>query len=279
MSGKSDEEGAERPRPSVASLLSELRTRIEGDRAKAEDAINTLVRLQTAHGLAAEFLKRPRPYEDHALLAELIQERLLDRIAFIQKPPYLLRFYQRLLFAAEAEPTSVLEIGVKGGGSTAFWKVLFPQATVVGLDIRLQRGLADGASDDGVIYVEGDQADLATLTRIADAHGPFSVVIDDGSHRSDDQAATMRCLLPRMHPGGFYVVEDVHANLKSAGEDHETDYGADIWADFVATWFDRVRRGQTTSDTAGGQLALDAARRTDDLILAKRVLALRTRLR
>ncbi len=257
------------------ALLDELNARIDSDRAKAQDAINTLVRVQTARGLAAEFLERSRPYEDNALLSAMMQERLLDKAAFIQKPPFLLQFYKRLLFAMESEPTSILEIGVKGGGSTAFWKALFPQATVVGMDIHLQHGLTSPASDDGVIYVQGDQSDVPTLDRIAGEFGPFSIVIDDGSHISDHQAATMRCLLPHVRPGGFYVVEDVHANLKKVGEAREADYGPDMWPDFVLTWFERFRSGPVLTDTVGGRLALEVARITDDLIIAKRVIAVR----
>ena len=257
------------------ALLDELNARIDSDRAKAQDAINTLVRLQTAQGLAAEFLERPHPYEDNALVSAMMQERLLKKVPFIQKSPFLLHFYKRLLFAMESEPTSVLEIGVKCGGSTAFWKALFPQATIVGMDIYLRRGLTSPASDDGVIYVQGDQSDVPTLNRIAGEFGPFSIVIDDGSHISDHQAATMRCLLPHVRPGGFYVVEDVHANLKKVGEKYRTDYGADIWADFVLTWFERLRSGPVPTDTVGGRLALEVARITDDLIIAKRVIAVR----
>ena len=257
------------------ALIKELRARIDSDRAKAQDAINTLVRLQTAQGLAAKFLERSRPYEGNALLSAMMQERLLDRVSFIQKPPFLLHFYKRLLFAMESEPTSVLEIGVKGGGSTAFWKALFPRATIVGMDINLQRGLTSPVSDAGVIYVQGDQFDVPTLDRIAREFGPFSIVIDDGSHISDHQAATMQCLLPHVRTGGFYVVEDVHANLKKAGEKRESDYGADIWADFVLTWFERFRSGPVPADTVGGRLALEVARLTDDLIIAKQVIAVR----
>lgn len=264
-------------RREMHALIDELKARIDSDQAKAQGAMNTLVRLQTARGLAAEFLERSQPYEDNALLSAMMQERLLDKAAFIQKPPFLLQFYKRLLFAMESVPTSILEIGAKGGGSTAFWKVLFPQATVVGMDISLKHGLTSPASDDGVIYVLGDQSDVPTLDRIAGEFGPFSVVIDDGSHISDHQATTMRCLLPHVHPGGFYVVEDVHTSLKKV-ETREADYGPDIWADFVLGWFERLRGGPVSTDTVGGRLALKVTRLTDDLIIAKRAIAVRRKM-
>lgn len=255
-------------------LLTDIRKKVEGDWEKAQDAISTLVRTQAAQGLAALFMKRKRPYEDNAQLTAMMQNGLLTHAAFIQKAPRLLNFYKRLLFSMERPPESVFEIGVKGGGSTAFWKALFPAAAVVGMDIKLQRSLASEPSEDGVIYLQGDQTDAARLNEIADRYGPFDVVIDDGSHVTDHQAMTMRCLLRRVRPGGVYVIEDINASVKKPSS-HAVDYGADIWSDFTATVFQQLRKGPLPPATAGGQLARDLIPLIDDLIMASRVLAVR----
>jgi predicted O-methyltransferase YrrM len=246
------------------------------DWRKAQDAIDTLVRMQIARGLAPLFLKRNRPYEDNAQLSAMIRDRLLHKAAFIQKPPFILQFYKRLLFAMDEEPRSILEIGVKGGGSTALWKALFPSATVVGMDIEIRRWLS-APSEDGVIYVEGDQSDSTKLAEIARDYGPFSVVIDDGSHRIDHQFTTMRCLLPHVRPGGFYVVEDIHTSAKQLAVDETDESGGDSWGDFVMMLFQQRRKGPLPSETAGTRLALDVAPMTDDLIVARRVLAIRAK--
>lgn len=247
------------------------------DWQKAQDTIDTLVRLQIAQGLAPLFMERKRPYEENGRLAAMVEDRLLHKAAFIQKPPFLLRFYKRLLFAMEQAPRSILEIGVKGGGSTALWKTLFPEATVVGMDIDLRRWLASNDSGDGVVYVQGDQTDVAKLEDIARQYGPFSIVIDDGSHVGAHQLTTMRCLLPHVHSGGFYIVEDVHATLKKVDDEHPVDYGDDVWADFVLAWFQQRRKGPAPGSTPGAQMALDAIPLTDDLIASRHVLALRAR--
>ena len=244
------------------------------DWRKAQHTIDTLVRLQIARGLAPLFLTRNRPYEENAELSAMIEDRLLHKAAFIQKPPFMLRFYKRLLFAMDEEPRSILEIGVKGGGSTALWKTLFPAATVVGMDIEIRPWLASAPSDDGVIYVQGDQADATTLAAIARQYGPFSVVIDDGSHRIEHQFTTMRCLLPHVRAGGFYVVEDIHASAKQlAAEDGSG--GPDAWSDFVLTLFQQRRKGPLPAEAEGTRLALEVAPIVDDLIVARRVLAVR----
>jgi hypothetical protein len=240
----------------------------------AKDAINTLVRRQVAQGLAARFLERSRPYEQSPELSAMLDQGLLHKAAFVQKPPFLLNFYRRLLLGLGRVPQGILEIGVKGGGSTALWKAVFPAARVVGMDLKLRRWLRE--SDDGVVYVEGDQADRARLEQIAAEHGPFDLVIDDGSHISDDQAITMRSLLPHVLPGGLYIVEDTHAHLKTDRQPDQVDYGEDIWTDFVITLFERRRsRAFPSSPRRGTQLAFDIGPLVDDLIISTRVLAIR----
>jgi len=256
-------------------LFERQSTSTKRDLERAQNAIDTLVRTQVAQGLAPFFFKRSRPYEDNETLSGMLSEGLLHRAAFIKKPPHLLNFYRWVLFAMEQAPESILEIGVKGGGSTALWKTLFPSARVIGMDIKLQRWLADPAASDGVTYVEGDQSDALKLEEMAREHGPFTIVIDDGSHVSSHQETTMRCLLPHVRPGGFYIVEDVHTPMKTGATPTTADYGPDIWADFTLALFERLRRGPAPPSTPGAKLARDISQFADDLIVSRQVLAVR----
>jgi hypothetical protein len=243
---------------------------------KARNALAALARTQAARGLADLFLERKRPFEHDPQLKALIDEGLLTPNAFIQKAPRLIRFYRRLLFSLAETPRAILEIGVKGGGSTAFWKALFPAATVVGMDLKLKWGL-DAPSDDGVIYVQGDQTDTAALAEIAKRHGPFDVVIDDGSHVVEHQVITLRALLPHVRHGGVYVIEDINTGLKEAGTAAAVDYGDDVWGDFPAGVIQQLWNGPALTATPGGALAHDLVPLIDDLIVGHRVLALRVR--
>ena len=258
-------------------MLRRLRRWLD-ERRRARNAIATMVRLDIARELAPRFLSEKHPYRDDPQLQALIDERLLDRSAFLQKPPTLLAFYRRLLWAMDRPPAAILEIGVKGGGSTALWKALFPSATVVGLDIKLRSWLADGPSSDGVVYVEGDQTDVPRLRALAREYGPFDLVIDDGSHVPRHQETSLRALLPHVRTGGVYVVEDIQTGVKPAAEGRAVDYGEDVWADFVAGVF-ALLRGDVARDpgTSGARLATDLVRRIDDLVVAKNVLGIRVR--
>lgn len=107
------------------------------------------------------------------------------------------------------EPKRLLEIGVYKGASLRAWCEWWPKADVLGAD-TFERGkcptdfspmgrqavvLADSRTDDFSKYYESD-------------YGP-NLIIDDGSHKPRDQAATFRNLWPLLAPGGYYFIEDV----------------------------------------------------------------------
>ena len=246
--------------PDVDDLLRQIHNHFR----RARWAINELVRTQVAAGIAAAFFARSRPYEQNDLLGGLVRDRLLNETAFMQKAPELLRFYTRLLAGHKVQ--RVLEIGVKGGGSTLLWKRLFPDATIVGLDIDLRPHLGG----DGVVYIQGDQSDVAQLTSLAQQYGPFDLVIDDGSHQSAHQMVSLRTLFPDVRPGGLYVIEDIQANLNP-------ENGEDIWPDFIATFFQRMRsrKAPIRTGTPGTALALALGAQIDDLIVSARTVTLR----
>ena len=253
-------------------LLREMRSGVE----RAQDAVATLIRTQTAQGLAAAFFERKRPWEDDAQLAAMSENGLLNHAAFPQKLPHILAFYRRLLPMFDREPTSILEIGVKGGGSTAIWKALFPGASVVGIDIKLRRWLTSEPSADGVVFLEGDQTDVARLEEIAARYGPFDIVIDDGSHVTNHVAGTLRCLLPHVRPGGLYIIEDTHSSVRKPGATKSTEqYGEDIWPDFTLAVFERLRRGPRPPASPGAELAAAVTWMMSDVILSAQVLAIR----
>jgi cephalosporin hydroxylase len=257
--------------PSIREILRDIRD----DWTKAQTAVNTLVRTQTAQGLARGFLDQRQPYKSHAELSAMIDDGLLHHATFIQKSPWHLRFYKRLLAAMDPQPQRILEIGVKGGGSTAFWKALFPQAAVVGLDLKLRPWLRADPAPDGVIYREGDQADVGRLREIAAEHGPFDLIIDDGSHVAADQETTIRALLPRVRSGGFYVIEDIQTTEKKASS-RPMDFGADIWADFTVAALQIMRHGATPPG-AGAQLARDLKEWIAEVVIGRQVLAVRAK--
>ena len=197
------------------------------------DALNLLGQREFAI-VAADYLRRGARLADHPAIAKLVAADDLYPHVFSQKTAPIMQFYRRLLAGMDA-PKAVFEIGVKNGGSLALWRQLFPEARVVGLDLRLSKIVRH----DGIVYVEGDQTDRVLLAKIAEEHGPFDLVIDDGSHVGEHQLISLAALAPHVAPGGVYVVEDVHASMKRG--ERGAVYGADVWADFVGYIFEALR--------------------------------------
>lgn len=120
--------------------------------------------------------------------------------------------YERHFAPLRDNRLRILEIGIggyhrpeQGGTSLHMWKHFFPRALVHGIDVVDKRP-HDAAR---LTTVLADQSEPAQLAAVAERHGPFDIVIDDGSHISDDVISTFRHLFPHLRPTGLYVIEDL----------------------------------------------------------------------
>lgn len=97
----------------------------------------------------------------------------------------------------------VMEVGVADGACLRAWREVFPNATVVGMDIH-PSSLAHG---ERIEFHLGDQRSQVDCDRAA-AGRYFDMIVDDATHQLEDTLRTMLYLWPRVKPGGLYVVEE-----------------------------------------------------------------------
>lgn len=117
-----------------------------------------------------------------------------------------------LVLKEVTSPKSILEIGVQNGGSLEVWGELYPNAEkIVGLDID-SRCHDLVFANPNVSVVVGDSKDLSTLRKVTDISSKFDIIVDDGSHTSEDIIVNLIRFLPALKPGGLYVIEDLHAS-------------------------------------------------------------------
>ncbi|HEX6346575.1 class I SAM-dependent methyltransferase [Umezawaea sp.] len=123
--------------------------------------------------------------------------------------------YDRHFAPLKDKRVTVLEIGIggyddpaAGGASLRMWRHYFRRGEVHGLDHFPKPGLREPRLHTH----QGDQSDVEFLSGLADLTGPLDVVIDDGSHLSQDVITSFRALFPRLRPGGLYVVEDLQTS-------------------------------------------------------------------
>jgi hypothetical protein len=124
------------------------------------------------------------------------------------------RIYDSLF--AGAPVRRMLEIGIgckavmgeayENGASLRMWAEYFPDAAIYGLDIR-----PDALVNDGRIHsFQCDQGKIASLLNARKIIGTdFDLIVDDGSHRPEDQILSACVLWPCVTAGGRYVIEDV----------------------------------------------------------------------
>jgi hypothetical protein len=114
-----------------------------------------------------------------------------------------LDFYEEVFASKRLDNIELLEIGVQNGGSLETWAQYFPNAQrIIGVDVDPLCG--ELTYDDPRIQVlvcPGQKLDIA---------GQFDIIIDDGSHTSDDMIAQFEKLWPQVKTGGLYIVEDFH---------------------------------------------------------------------
>ncbi|MCE6995351.1 class I SAM-dependent methyltransferase [Saccharothrix sp. S26] len=121
--------------------------------------------------------------------------------------------YEWHLAGRRHERLRILDIGVggfegrdTGGGSMLMWRRYFPRAVIFGMDIFDKSGL----DQPRIKTLRGDQNDEEWLDRVATEHGPFDIVIDDGSHVNEHVRTSFGVLFEKhLRPGGIYVIEDM----------------------------------------------------------------------
>lgn len=145
----------------------------------------------------------------------------LTRLAIIHGtdkwgPHFYTPVYHSLFAKRRHDPICLLEIGVGGydspvlgGSSLAMWADYFPNGRVVGIDINEKRL----SLDSRISIHKGSQTDSAFLKKIAAEHGPFDIIIDDGSHIPQHVVQTFHILWPTLADGGFYIIEDTQTSL------------------------------------------------------------------
>jgi hypothetical protein len=193
------------------------------------------------------FLKRLYPYRhdkalQKALGPELMQptpwlidktlpapSNPLESIFFetdnVHKWLHYLPIYDAILGSLREKPIRMLEIGVARGGSMEMWRrYLHPDSTIVGLDIEPSCRQFEDPSRNMYVRI-GKQQDLGVMLSVVKEHGPFDVILDDGSHITSDMIESFRYLfLHGLSAGGVYLAEDMHTNYWTGYRDTKMSF-------------------------------------------------------
>src|SRR3990172_3795911 len=128
-----------------------------------------------------------------------------DRHPLSNKHSYTPVYYD--LFKNKRSSTKkVLEIGVGEGAGLRMWRDFFPNALIYGADNQESRVF----EDDRIKVFMCDQSSRTQLTDLVKRTGSdLDIVIDDASHKTQDQITTCLTLMPLLKPNVVYIIEDV----------------------------------------------------------------------
>ena len=130
----------------------------------------------------------------------------------------LMAIYTKQFEAIRNQPLRMLEIGVGLGGATAFFADYFSHVDtrIFGIDIflpDLRKRHMHHVESGRIEFIKCDQMDTEKLLHIAEAHGPFDIIIDDGAHRLAETKNCFEHLQPFIKKGGYYIIEDFNAQF------------------------------------------------------------------
>ena len=127
-------------------------------------------------------------------------------------------------------PLRVFEIGVQNGGSLEIWAKYFAQAELIlGCDINEACGDLE-FEDSRISVIVGDVTREELQAKILRASSEFDIIIDDGSHASQDIIQSFCKLFPTLAEGGIYIIEDLHCS-------YWAEYGGGLYHPYSAVAF------------------------------------------
>jgi 23S rRNA U2552 (ribose-2'-O)-methylase RlmE/FtsJ len=111
------------------------------------------------------------------------------------------------LFAPFQKGCSFMEIGLAMGDSIDLFDEYFDNSEIVGVDISVVFTPKKYKNDVAIIEADATKANFLKTIEFK----TFDIIIDDGSHMTQDQLDTFDLLKGKMNKGGIYVIEDLLA--------------------------------------------------------------------
>ena len=159
--------------------------------------------------------------EDHSTgLTALANKYGTDKGSTYEAAHNYTPIYESFFGHLTSAPVRVLEIGIgigiagwdsgnfvpEKGPSLQMWRDYFHEGSlIVGTD------LADCAEIPGVKVFKGNQAAGEDWIRFCNEYTElFDIIIDDGSHVSNHQDVSLRCMWQMVKQGGYYCIEDLN---------------------------------------------------------------------
>jgi len=119
-----------------------------------------------------------------------------------------LTFYELLFSQYRESKIKIFEVGIFMGGSIKLWEDYFINAEITACDIEKHPNLVK-LSRTKCFYTDIRKIDFNFFE-----DNSFTIAIDDGSHKIQDQLFFIEHFYPKIKKGGMLIIEDVY-NIKN----------------------------------------------------------------
>lgn len=118
---------------------------------------------------------------------------------------YIDGFYEKEFEKFKTKPVSFLEIGIARGDSLLLWDAYFTNSReILGLDNHDQRRI-EVKNHDKIKSFIVNAYNINTVNSLPN----FDIIIDDGPHNEQSQCFSIEYYLPKLNPGGVFIIEDI----------------------------------------------------------------------
>lgn len=130
---------------------------------------------------------------------------------------YTIKYHTRFE-EARYRKFNMLEFGFGQGKSVKMWLDYFTKANLVSVDNMKK------LPDDELIkkyvksgrfeFLSSNQIDRDKILKVLNKYKDFYIIIDDASHKAEDQQYTLSFSFKFVIPGGWYIIEDLKCRRK-----------------------------------------------------------------
>jgi 23S rRNA U2552 (ribose-2'-O)-methylase RlmE/FtsJ len=118
---------------------------------------------------------------------------------------YIEHIYNKIFDSNRIQKTqTILEIGIKNGGSIKYWRKLFSEAKIYCIDINCCEDIKNLSNIKVII---GDAYSNKCLDNLPD--NSIDIIIDDGPHTLESFLFLLEHYLYKVKDGGLLIIEDI----------------------------------------------------------------------
>ena len=128
-------------------------------------------------------------------------------------------FYEKLFQENRTKYQHFFEIGIDQGASLFAWRDYFPNSIIYGIDINIPDSVVN---KERIVFAKADQSDEFQLLNVVESWDKpsFDCILDDGSHFVSMQRISIETLWQFVKKGGYYIIEDLHTNIRALHHIH-----------------------------------------------------------